>query len=786
MSSLSGMLQRVYQTVVAGSFFLLPLIFIPLAWTTIPHAKITLVALCFGLGFAAFAMHRFFEGSVSFPKSLTIFLGALIPVAYLLSGVFSDNPRTSILGAGAETDTAIAVLLWWGLLFLTASVLKTRPQIMGALAWLVAAAGVAGVFQVVRLILGPGSLSFGGVFTDLSASVVGGWHDFGIFLGLATFLSLALLLHTTDAFSRSWRLVFKGVAILSTLLLIVINVRDVWIALAVLSALAILHYFMSNRSNVAGFKQNVVTTAKTASLFVALLVCSIVLVAFGDTVHNALPESLRIVQLEIRPSWQGTLAVTAQTYTDGDAFLGSGPNTFTRQWGLYKPAGVNETAFWNADFAQGIGFIPTAFITVGILGVLVWVLFLVALLYEGIRASLKTGHDLQKMVIGIFAAVVYLWIVCIVYAPGVTLLALTFLMTGLFLALSVHIGSLSSINAVFKGIPRKEFSWSVGLVVVSVASLLVMGLVGRTVIADAYVNRSVTIYNKTQNTVEAQQILEKALALDSTNDRAHRAAIELAVLQIAELAKTEGEEAEKIRDQLTATVSAAIQHGLEAVNDNSANYQNWLALARIYEQLVGARVEGAYEQARLAYERALEANPTNPLMHLRLAQLSLAQDNKPEALQYLQASLALKPNFAPALFLLTQLEADAGNADAALNAARATVAAAPQEPVAWFQLGALLFQGGAFKDAAAVLQQAVTLNGNYANALYVLGLSFAQLGEYNAAEKAFTRVLDLNPGNKNIEAIIAELKQKNAPAIKSGSEVAEPKAVESDAESTDE
>ncbi|KKW05574.1 MAG: hypothetical protein UY39_C0056G0002 [Candidatus Kaiserbacteria bacterium GW2011_GWC2_49_12] len=47
---------------------------------------------------------------------------------------------------------------------------------------------------------------------------------------------------------------------------------------------------------------------------------------------------------------------------------------------MYKPLGVNFTEFWNVDFYSGVGFIPTSFVTVGLLGVVAWGAVILALL----------------------------------------------------------------------------------------------------------------------------------------------------------------------------------------------------------------------------------------------------------------------------------------------------------------------------------------------------------------------------------------------------------------------
>lgn len=756
----ASLFSRIYQVLLVGLAFLLPVIFLPVPWATLAHAKIGLVAICAGLGIAAFALARFFEGQLSFPKSWIVIPSFLLPIVYFASALSQGASRASLLGGG-ETDTVAVMFLWVAILVLAALSFRTRPELMRVQTLLLWSAAVVAVFHIARLVLGAGVLSLGGLFTDPAASVVGGWHDLGIFLGLMTFFAAA---YVTTAPTFAKPLMIWGLRVfvaLSVLLLVVINTFDVWLGLSILSAVALVYVAM--RSPAEGEAPlSFVGRITKAHLFAVLLAVSVLFVISGTTIHDMLPERIRIAQVEVRPSWEGTFSVATQTFEDSGALFGSGPNTFVRQWGHFKPAGVNETAFWNADFAQGIGFVPTSLVTVGIVGAVVWVLFLLGVLAESMRMLFRAPREVHPQVTMMVLGVLYLWVINIVYPPGATLIALTFLLTGVLVAWGVSIGVIPTYNRAVRDVPQIGFVWSVALIIIAVVALLVSAVVLRASVSDMLVNKGISTYNTTGNIEDSRASIEKALAIDSGNDRAHRAALELGILQIVALAQSSEPDAETLRTQLQETISQSIEHGLAAVSGDSSNYQNWLSLARVYEQLVGAQVEGAYENAQKAYEQAIAENPTNPLFPFRLAQLAVARGDVVAAEQYLTQALTLKPNFAAALFLASQVSVSKNDLQTALLMARAAAQAAPQEPVAWFQLGGLLVQAGDAQNAALALEQAVVLNGNYANALYLLSLSYNQIGKKEEAIRAMERVLELNPGNEQVVGIIEELKNPAA------------------------
>ena len=86
-------------------------------------------------------------------------------------------------------------------------------------------------------------------------------------------------------------------------------------------------------------------------------------------------KALNINSIEARPSMSITYDIFKLSIKD-NLFFGSGPNSFLSQWIVNKPINVNDTIFWNTDFANGIGLIPTFAVTTGLFGILSWLLFL--------------------------------------------------------------------------------------------------------------------------------------------------------------------------------------------------------------------------------------------------------------------------------------------------------------------------------------------------------------------------------------------------------------------------
>lgn len=79
-----------------------------------------------------------------------------------------------------------------------------------------------------------------------------------------------------------------------------------------------------------------------------------------------------------------------------DMLLGAGPGRFGEVWSLHMPSRIQGTDFWNADFAFGFGTIPTSFVTTGALGLLAWAVFLALLVFSGVRSFLQAKGGTTK------------------------------------------------------------------------------------------------------------------------------------------------------------------------------------------------------------------------------------------------------------------------------------------------------------------------------------------------------------------------------------------------------
>ncbi|HET8581240.1 MAG TPA: tetratricopeptide repeat protein [Candidatus Paceibacterota bacterium] len=746
------------QVLLIALIALIPILFVPIPWIALAQAKMVLLSAGVLLVAASWMIAASIAGRVVLPKSLLIVVGALLPLAYLGSALFSHVPL-ALAGSGTETDTAAAMALWFGLLAGCAVLLSSGRAITRAYRAILASAAVLEIAELGNFLLSGKLLSFWAL-TGPAASLVGSWHDFGIFLAFALLLAVAAL--ETPVAAGRWRWCAWAVAILAIPLLFIVNVQSVWIAIAILGVLGAGYAWyldwQHHRNRDAAAELGALAHRLTFGIFIAMLLLAVAGFFGGSPLAKMLPSSWQVSQTEIRPSWQGTAQIASSVYRGGELLFGSGPNTFNRQWALYKPSGVNETAFWNVDFTQGVGYIPTAFITVGIAGAIVWVVFLLLYLVTALRLLfVRSVHDRvwRMPLFALAASSCYLWVVLAIYAPGQALIAFAFMLTGLLVAGARAAGALPTLSWEFV---RSRFGFAYiivpAIVVIGVASASI-GL-SRALAADMLVNYSISTYNASGDITAAQSGLTEALAIEPGYDRALRGAVELNLIRFNQLAQS-ATSSDAVKSQLQDALAAAIKNGLSAVSADTSNYQNWLTLAGAYQQLAGVSVQGAYENAKKAYEKAIAADPADPQPYLALAQLAALQNDATSTRAYLTEALNKKSNYTDALYLLSQVDVSSGDLDSAFKDAVSAVQSDQTQPQLWFQLGAVAYAKQDYADAVTALTRAISLDANFANALYVLGLAYYQEQDATNALAAFEKVAALNPDNQSVRTIVSLL-----------------------------
>ena len=731
---------------------LLPTFAIPVDWVLIAQSKGLLIGVVLIAAVIFWVAGSVAEGLVRIPKSTLLLASALLPIAYIVSAVLTGASWESYVGDATSVDTVAAALAFYLLFVITASLWVNRSTRILLYALLVSGS-VLGLFSIARLFVSNEWTNLGGALAGVATSTVGSWHDLGIFLALLMFLTLTVFSAITD--KRYVRFALHLCAALFALMLVVINLGDTWYGISALFGAYGLFQLTLLRGEGAGWRA---TLLSRASIYVAIALIACGLGYGGVWIQERLPQSLQVAHVEVRPSWKGTITVGEHALTGRELFFGTGPNTFVRDWSLYKPQNVNVTEFWGVDFASGVGTVPTSVVTVGLFGALAWGLIILPLLFLVFRREMRK----DRIGFALVAAALFLTAYQVLYTPGIALSTLTFVMYGLLVAHRVRDpGNTTWDVPVGVGTIRG----CIVLAVVCAIALLSLGIGVQSIrrlVSDSFINRSVRVYETTKSLDTAVQYVTLANSIYPNNDRAHRMAVELGLLELRALIAA-GVQSEEAQQTLRETLSRTIENALTATTVEKGNYQNWLVLAKLYGELAGSKIEGAETNARQAYERVREINPTSPLPLLGLAQLELLLENSNSARELLLRALQLKPNLPIAHFLLSQIEAGAGDFTRAREAAVSVAELAPEDPLAWYNLGTILYAAKDYPAASLALERAVALQASYANALFVLALTYYELDDEERALATLKTLQTRDPSHELLGRAIENIENGQAP-----------------------
>src|SRR3989344_6856215 len=466
-----GLLEKVSFGILFLITFLTPIFFVPVEFISTQFGTSLLFVFGVIVALILYIVSSLFSGSLEIPHPAKYVLGftALIPLVYTLAGVANGFSRLSFFGYTFDISTVGFILLGFAYIFLVSILFRNKQRIFYSYFAFVLSSIIFSIFLLVRIIWGSDVLSFG-IFSNITSTTIGSWNNVGIFFGIGAILSL--LTYEMVRVSNFMKLALSVALALSLFFLALVNFSIVWMILGVCSFLFILYSIFNGEKDLTGrvsLKNRLINTPIYALI---VLIISISFVVWGATLGASLSQFFKITNVEVRPTLAVTLDIAKNTINTHPLF-GSGPNTFTAQWLTWKPDDIVSTIFWNTDFTNGIGLIPTFAVTTGIIGILSWLLFFGFFIYLGVRSIFAKIEDKfgKYLITSSFFVSLYLWIMTFIYIPSTVVFILTLFFTGLFFASIYSVELVDVKTKVFSDNPRNGFIFSLILVASLVASL---------------------------------------------------------------------------------------------------------------------------------------------------------------------------------------------------------------------------------------------------------------------------------------------------------------------------
>ncbi|MEI6810523.1 MAG: tetratricopeptide repeat protein [Candidatus Nomurabacteria bacterium] len=461
----------------------------------------------------------------------------------------------------------------------------------------------------------------------------------------------------------------------------------------------------------------------------------------------------------VRPNLTSSLLVGKEVLIK-DGLFGIGANGYSRAWQLYRPLSVVESQYFGSDFEQGFGTTTTLFTTIGIFGVLAFILLGLAALYSTYRSYREENDTEEKAILEILGVIllyfaIVAWIIPLSYAMLVTWMVIA----GLGLAKAKLTAFHPNKAAAFVLVPL-----AVILVLYSYMSINKSR-------AGMYFNKAANAVSAKDKTANIDNLVAQATSI-YPYDGFYRWHLEYIISEERAFVAQENKDQEAMKKTYLENAQKAVDAGKSAVKANPDNYQNYVSLGRAYELAVMFDKENAYKTAKKSYEEAIKLYPENPYLYVILARLEASAGTKEGVRTQLTEALKKKQNFADALYLMSQLESSESKGEEALKYAVEAVKNAPGDPLVYTQAGLLYYGKKDYQNAYTNLNTALEKDPNNANVAYFLALTLRDGGQPGAAKQIGQELLRRNPGNADLEAFLKSIDTLEAQATQATSKPA--------------
>jgi len=739
---------KVAQWCILAAAFLLPTWFLSLTISPIDFNKILMVSLLTFFAFIFYLAHSIKAGHATMPYHWFFALLGLLLVAWLASSMIAGSAQ-AIWGFGAELTSFFLIFVSF-LLSLMVMLLFSDKESLSRLVF-VLALGILATLIIFWLssVFGLGSF-LGSFFATRSFSPTGSWNSLAFAAGF-----LILILYPYLFTARGYLRTMIGLSIILALLsMAVVNFYLPWAILGFF-ALVLLSHAIWQRNN----------SFLWIGLPTILLAISLFGVFSGDIITSSLSFA---APTEVSVSHSATLSVAKQSLKENLIF-GSGPTSFTYLWDQFKPSDVNRTIFWGLRFSAGSSYVLTILAELGILPWLLFVALLAILWFFNLKiitAEPVGSNKFSLLAFSAFLLLSYTILVWAFYAVNYVFVVLGFFAIGMSLA-SLRIGGF------FKSPEVSLFrEGAKGFVsALAVVLFLLLGIGGLYVSTTKYLGqvfyaKGLNAFNSLNNLEMAEKYLLLSSKFDKSNDLYPRTLSQIYLVRARLFLQDQSTPRELLGSRFKDVLDKSVSKAQVAVAANRNDFENYRTLGKIYELLVNLNATGAIDAAIAQYDEALKRAPINPLIWRDKAMIYLAdfsvkrgdQNTLRKAEEALLKSVELKPDYTEGHFLLAQIYDAQGKSSEAISRGEAAAFLAPNDIGTLFQLGLLYYRNNRLNDAEIVLRRAVTINDNYSNARYFLGLIFDRTGRKSDALNEFEKIEALNPGNDEIKKILANLR----------------------------
>ena len=411
-------------------------------------------------------------------------------------------------------------------------------------------------------------------------------------------------------------------------------------------------------------------------LSVILIALSLTLYSLIKPISTNLNQSPSISNLlpPFRLSWYAAVEILKNPKT---AFFGIGVDNFASIFTRVKDIAYNQSNLWQVfSFNFSRSAILHLFTETGILGLLVFSLLIFSVLKQLIATNLNQSPSISiNLNKSLLISFIYLLICLFIFPPSLITWFLLFLVMAELSSINVinHVSTqtdeidLTNVLPFYIAIFLSSFAFIIG----------VSYLVGRSYAAEIYFKKALdgVVKNDAKKTYDN---MRQAIILNPYIERFRLNFSQLNLLLANNIAAKASQQpqgkdqkpsqlSEQDRQNISQAIQAAIAEAKAAVTLNPQKASNWENLAQIYRNIINT-AQGADVWTVSSYQRAIVADPQNPVYRLNLGGVYYSLGNFEEASKVFEQAVVLKPDWPNAYYNLAWANYQKQNYQAAVAA----------------------------------------------------------------------------------------------------------------------
>ena len=772
----SSLFDKIAQTALGSVLLLIPIFFVPLAGFTIGIAKFGLLFTLIAVALVSYAIARARDGVFTLPNKTALLSLGSVALIFFISAISSQRFSDGFVGFGFELTTVLGILLLTLTAFLSSVYAQSTRAVTKGLRLVGLSFVILAVYQLVRLFsalitqnINNTTLSLGS-FVGPYGNLLGKLNDIALFSGMV----MLVVVITWRGLSKRDKYIAAVLFLMAGFLAKVIAFSLLWPVLAVFLLIYIIwdslefgRITLFSKKGLTVYRGIVVATSILMILFTALTTYSSQLNSQGRAFHprisnvvNFIPNQFGGVQPEVRPSTVATLSIYKQAVKKHLVF-GQGPNSFTQSWSLYRSPDIQKTPYGDTDFSFGVGYFPTLMVTVGILGTIALLFFILCAIKAILSVAFsRSSSNLER---SIAYSTALLLVFSVIYVPVLALVVYLFFGIGFVFAKSSN-----------RIVTLKNNKWnSTAIKVTTTLVAIFLILVGTTLVKEYRANRYLTLASsavtKDKNIALAEEYIVKAIKLHET-DVYYRAMAELLALKtnviVSQNTTKEGSVTEEVRAVALKTYDEAIKAGEKAVAINPTNYVNYLFVGKLYETNP-SKLESAID----SYNKVFTYSPNNPNAYFGIARVKALQNDIDGLKLNIEKALEIRPGFTDALLAGAQVKANEKDVKGTLDFLVQAYKSNPQRIDLLLTIAQLQYiEQKDLNGAVQTLEYLVGNNPTYADGRLALASLYAKNGKYEEASNLLVGIkTDDEKTRLTLDSYIAQLKNNQDPFIdKSG------------------